>query len=584
MPTVIDSLIVTLGLDPKQFGTETGKAQTRIEKFDATVKKLGINETKLDASQKSALKSLRDVAAQSQRTGKELGAAGDAGSAFYGLLTKGAVGFAAALGLYSLDQFAKDTMNSVSAVGRLAAATGMSVHNFDTWGKAVQAMGGSADEAMGGIRSLQTMIAMAPSNGGADLIPFFGRLNMVTGGHLTPNDANHKPIPFDDQMNNIADAIHGKDPLKVHAILDPVVGFGMASLLFEGRAGMGERLKKAGETAIDSGDVAQMQKLQEYTTELGQAFTRIEQVLLMLGAPALILGVKNMLAVMQYWGGMITKEQYQQKVRANDEEHYGKAWMNEKDADTALGLMPSAGLLAMHNRAKAFADGKPVSKPWSQSDRKDWLVYEISRGESIKEAVRIVSKAEQDGPYQPVPVENSHAQEPTIDAPKPNKTARGILDNNPLNLKFANQKTAIGTDGPFAKFATPADGVTAASDQLSKYFARGKNTIRSIVSTWAPPTENDTEGYIKSVSGATGFNPNQQLTGDAQTIHALLAAMATRETGAAGNSSVVSITGPITIHTAATDGHALGRDFMADMRARASASRSTVTQATSGIS
>jgi hypothetical protein len=54
MPTVIDSLVVQLGLDPKKFTAGHKEAQSRIEKFDLAIKKLGVERTKAQRAVKVA--------------------------------------------------------------------------------------------------------------------------------------------------------------------------------------------------------------------------------------------------------------------------------------------------------------------------------------------------------------------------------------------------------------------------------------------------------------------------------------------------------------------------------------------------
>lgn len=97
------------------------------------------------------------------------------------------------------------------------------------------------------------------------------------------------------------------------------------------------------------------------------------------------------------------------------------------------------------------------------------------------------------------------------------RTPRGIRNNNPGNIKagqFANQHGAIGSDGDFATFASMQDGIRAAIALLHSYAARGYDTIRSIISRWAPGSENDTAAYIADVTNRLGISADQHLTGD----------------------------------------------------------------------
>jgi hypothetical protein len=91
---------------------------------------------------------------------------------------------------------------------------------------------------------------------------------------------------------------------------------------------------------------------------------------------------------------------------------------------------------------------------------------------------------------------------------------RGIRNNNPGNIEygtFARRQGASGTDGRFATFDTPEEGIKAAENLIKSYGSRGVNTIEKIVNKWAPPNENNTEAYIKQVMKRTGLPRDQQL-------------------------------------------------------------------------
>lgn len=93
---------------------------------------------------------------------------------------------------------------------------------------------------------------------------------------------------------------------------------------------------------------------------------------------------------------------------------------------------------------------------------------------------------------------------------------RGIRNNNPGNIQsgsFANQHGAIGSDGDFATFASMQDGIRAATALLHSYAARGYDTIRSIISRWAPGSANNTAAYIADVTKRLGLSADQYLSG-----------------------------------------------------------------------
>ena len=105
---------------------------------------------------------------------------------------------------------------------------------------------------------------------------------------------------------------------------------------------------------------------------------------------------------------------------------------------------------------------------------------------------------------------------------------RGLRNNNPLNIRQ--------TDPEFCQFQTLEYGWRAAFRLLThSYFEKyGLDTIRKIISRWAPPGENNTSAYITSVSRITGIPPDKPL-GPPQDYPAywlmLGAAMALHENG-----------------------------------------------------
>lgn len=92
---------------------------------------------------------------------------------------------------------------------------------------------------------------------------------------------------------------------------------------------------------------------------------------------------------------------------------------------------------------------------------------------------------------------------------------RGVRNNNPGNLRGA-YFGAVGSDGSFAQYATPADGISALTKQLVRYY-EGKTTgsplrtVRDIIKTYAPDSENNTDAYVKAVSQSLGVDPDTEL-------------------------------------------------------------------------
>ncbi|WP_231100871.1 virion protein [Pseudoalteromonas luteoviolacea] len=91
---------------------------------------------------------------------------------------------------------------------------------------------------------------------------------------------------------------------------------------------------------------------------------------------------------------------------------------------------------------------------------------------------------------------------------------RGIRNNNPLNIETGEDWLGLtGSDGRFVIFETPEHGIRAAARILRTYSSKyGINTVNTIISRWAPPVENDTEGYIEFVADKANVNANEVLS------------------------------------------------------------------------
>ena len=156
--------------------------------------------------------------------------------------------------------------------------------------------------------------------------------------------------------------------------------------------------------------------------------------------------------------------------------------------------------------------------------------------------------------------------------PANKRASRGLRNNNPGNIKYgkwAVSHGAVGRDGPFAVFPDMATGQAAMSALLNGYYAGGKQTISGIVSKWAPGSENNTAGYIASVSKQTGIGANDHLTRAqlamvqrAMTIQengyaGVVGAHANTQVARAGNSIAETHIGTINVQTQATDANGI---------------------------
>ncbi|NML34951.1 phage tail tape measure protein [Paraburkholderia antibiotica] len=171
------------------------------------------------------------------------------------------------------------------------------------------------------------------------------------------------------------------------------------------------------------------------------------------------------------------------------------------------------------------------------------------------------------------------ASSPAGPAPANPNAPRGIRNNNPGNLNYVGQTGATkeaGPNGRFAVFQTAEEGLRALGNQLRLYGTRGINSVRAIISKFAPPSENNTQAYIGSVSKGLGVGADSALDlNDPRVLQSLMgaiikvengrnpysaeqiaAASGVRSAGAPG-SAPVSVSQTTTIHVAGSgDPHA----------------------------
>lgn len=92
---------------------------------------------------------------------------------------------------------------------------------------------------------------------------------------------------------------------------------------------------------------------------------------------------------------------------------------------------------------------------------------------------------------------------------------RGIRNKNPLNIRIGNKwlgEVPAPTDTQFEQFTMMEYGVRAGFLLIKRYIERYHlNTIKLIVSRWAPTSENKTCAYIASVEKLSGIPADKKL-------------------------------------------------------------------------
>ena len=127
---------------------------------------------------------------------------------------------------------------------------------------------------------------------------------------------------------------------------------------------------------------------------------------------------------------------------------------------------------------------------------------------------------------------------PETDMAQNNLLPRGYRNNNPVNIRISsnkwNGKVSPNTDGAFEQFIDLVHGYRAALILLrgKGYINGGINTIRKMITKFAPATENYTDRYIANVSRMTGIDPDTVISrNDRDALTRIVYAMSIVENG-----------------------------------------------------
>ncbi|HFK5622937.1 TPA: transglycosylase SLT domain-containing protein [Enterobacter cloacae] len=141
MATVIDSLIVKLGLDPSDF----------------------------KAGQKEVKKGLKDTRDNAEQTAKDMEAYGKKASSFFTSIGKSMLALAGiALSANGVKNFINDTTKSLVDLGVQSSAIDTSAKALDGWVKSADAVGSSAASMSSNLQKFQSSISQFNSGFGAD--------------------------------------------------------------------------------------------------------------------------------------------------------------------------------------------------------------------------------------------------------------------------------------------------------------------------------------------------------------------------------------------------------------------------------
>jgi hypothetical protein len=113
---------------------------------------------------------------------------------------------------------------------------------------------------------------------------------------------------------------------------------------------------------------------------------------------------------------------------------------------------------------------------------------------------------------------------------------RGYINKNPGNIRKTPdlwQGEIDGKDKDFKTFKSMPYGYRAIFVLIRTYMNRmGLDTVRKIISTYAPHNENDTQAYVTNVSRWAGIHPDDPISmDDTGTLKDIVAGISRQENG-----------------------------------------------------
>ena len=233
MPTIVDALLVTLGLDASNYTrnantamrTNAGmvRAQQQLAAAQAQMQQ-ATTQAQRNAAQQQIQIAQRNVQTQvqlqrqllqSQRAlREEISLVRRNTTDAYSEMTNQLLKFFAVLSFgRGLKEFVNDLVTSDATIGRFARTIDASVGDVSRWSNAVETVGGSAAGIQASMGSLEDQLQQIRLTGDASVIPVFRALGVSVA------DAQGKMRPLNDIMIDLHKSIQGMDPAQSTSIL-----------------------------------------------------------------------------------------------------------------------------------------------------------------------------------------------------------------------------------------------------------------------------------------------------------------------------------------------------------------------------
>lgn len=267
MATIIDSLLVKLGLDTSEF----------------------------DAGKRKVDKNLKDTGNEAEKAGAKVKKAGKDGAASFNEVAKSAAKFLAIIGgTMAVKRFIEQTVESNAALDRLSKNLNESVSTISAWSNAAELAGGSAEGLQGTMDMLSKSQTDLQLTGQSGLIPYFSALGISLA------DVNGKARPVNDILLDLSDRFSKMDRTTANN-MGRMMGIdqGTMNLLLKGRSEVEMMIKRQKEYgAVSKQQAEEASRLSRAITEGKQSFQAFGRELLSAATPA----IEKLFSVMAEFG------------------------------------------------------------------------------------------------------------------------------------------------------------------------------------------------------------------------------------------------------------------------------------------
>jgi hypothetical protein len=255
--------------------------------IDALIVELGLDTSKFNASQKTAVRQLGDLEKagdKTEKSTKKVSKASKEAAHNVDNLSRTIGSFLAIIGgTVALKNFISDFIEGNAALDRLSKNLGLSVPTISAWSNATEKLGGSAQALQGTLDMLSKSQTQLMITGESNLLPYMSALGISLA------DVNGKARPVDDILLDLSDRFSRLDRTTANN-LGRMMGLdqGTMNLLLQGRKELEiEIARQKEQTAVTKEQAAQAQKFQTQVAGLKQQFQAFGRSLFMEAAPYL---------------------------------------------------------------------------------------------------------------------------------------------------------------------------------------------------------------------------------------------------------------------------------------------------------